>query len=181
MEMTDIDKMEKKLFGKEKRLKDIIKYSIPMMKNSIEDRLDRIEKMLTIINVNINKLNSSKRYKLSKELPVKLVENNKLTKKDNEQLSTVAKAVGNPDAMFNKEDKEANIKSRITIWIEEGDNEYSRIIGYTETSKMDGSNRVEAKNIINRKGIMDFTKSEIKDEIKRYYQRLIDQGFSKIK
>ena len=83
--------------------------------------------------------------------------------------------------MFERADADANIKSRVTVWIEEGDNESSKIVAFTEASKMDGTNRCESKHTVSRKGIMDFTKDEIAEEIERYYQKLIDQGYGKVK
>ena len=145
------------------------------IEESMEERLERIEKQLDYV---IYMLGVDKPCIIDKE-------NNEELKipevKESEELSTVAKNVGEPDAMFERADADANIKSRVTVWIEEGDNESSKIVAFTEASKMDGTNRCESKHTVSRKGIMNFTKDEITEEIERYYQKLMDQGYGKVK
>ena len=107
------------------------------------------------------------------------------TKTELNNISSVARAIGEPVAIFSKKDAKVNIKSDVTVWVDrEKDGfgkEVNRIKACTVSSKIDGKDRTSAEHAVNRKGIMHFSNDELKGELERYYQRLYDQGFGREK
>lgn len=173
MEMTEWEKMQDNLFGKKNKKTDI-EYRVERIEKCI-DHIISIFSNLYLVKNDLPKTSEERTKEKTEEKTEEIKEKKKI------KISTVAKNVGDPDAIFEKSDPDTNLRFRITVWIEELDNESNQIICYTDTSKLDGSNAVNTRHIVSRKGITNFTTDEIPNETERYYQKLIDDKFIRIK
>ena len=103
---------------------------------------------------------------------------------NSEPLSTSARKIEGPIAIFEKEDKKMNIRQRIEVWTDKehtAEGNMNKIKASVTASKLDGSQQTNTTHNVNRKGIALFSDSELQSELDLYFGRLITMGLIKVK
>lgn len=104
--------------------------------------------------------------------------------KDSEPLSTSARKINEPIAIFEKEDKKMNMRHKIEVWTDKeqtNDGMMNKIKSSITASKLDGSQQTNTNQDVNRKGIILFHDNELQTELELYFGRLNTLGFVKVK